>query len=170
MEDPSSHPDADRELNDLRARAYGPDADIHTDPAARKRLIELEAAHVSHPATVPRVDSVLPPAAGVRRPAAAANVVAVSTGPAPADAPQSSTHSTMTSHHDARSFLLDPTWIRHLALVTAASLAAATVFFSLTWLLGPHPDATQRPIPVETEFAPVDPLINHGANPDISNP
>ena len=60
MEDPSTHPDADRELNDLRARAYGPDSDIHTDPAARARLIELEAAHLSIPATAPHIDSGLP--------------------------------------------------------------------------------------------------------------
>ena len=61
MEDPSTHPDADRELNDLRARAYGPDSDIHTDPAARARLIELEAAHLSIPATTPHIDSGLTP-------------------------------------------------------------------------------------------------------------
>lgn len=32
------------ELRALRARAYGPDADIHLDPAAQRRLAELEAA------------------------------------------------------------------------------------------------------------------------------
>jgi hypothetical protein len=41
-----THPtDADRELDELRARAYGPDADIAVDPAALARLRELEAAH-----------------------------------------------------------------------------------------------------------------------------
>lgn len=41
----SSQPtDAGRELRDLRARAFGPDADIDADPAALVRLVELEDA------------------------------------------------------------------------------------------------------------------------------
>ncbi|MFE5409605.1 hypothetical protein [Microbacterium sp. NPDC056569] len=36
-----------RELDALRARAYGPEADIEADPVAMARLIELEAAHLS---------------------------------------------------------------------------------------------------------------------------
>ncbi|WP_194396900.1 hypothetical protein [Microbacterium atlanticum] len=36
--------DAGRELRDLRARAFGPDADIDADPAALARLVELEDA------------------------------------------------------------------------------------------------------------------------------
>ncbi|MFF2487322.1 hypothetical protein ACFVSU_13040 [Microbacterium sp. NPDC058062] len=44
----SSRPsDTARELAELRARAYGPDADIEADPAAMARLAELEAAHLS---------------------------------------------------------------------------------------------------------------------------
>ena len=168
MEDPSTHPDIDRELNDLRARAYGPDSDIHTDPAARARLIELEAAHLSIPATTPNIDSGLPRAADVGRPAAAAKVVAVPDRAAPSDEPQSKTHPTMTSHRDVRSLGHNATWMRRLALVGGAGIAAVTVFFALTWLLGPHPDATQHPIPVETEFSVADPLINEGVNPDIS--
>ena len=35
-------PGLDHELTQLRARAYGPDADIHTDPPALARLRELE--------------------------------------------------------------------------------------------------------------------------------
>ncbi|MGY4857737.1 hypothetical protein [Cryobacterium sp. AP23] len=37
--------EADRELEELRARAYGPHPDIGFDPAALARLRELEAAH-----------------------------------------------------------------------------------------------------------------------------
>ena len=44
---PSRLSDAERELNDLRARAYGPKPDIEADPAAIARLIELETAHVA---------------------------------------------------------------------------------------------------------------------------
>ncbi|WP_104162507.1 hypothetical protein [Cryobacterium sp. N22] len=43
-----THPSgADRELDELRARAYGPDPDIGGDPAALARLRELEAAHLA---------------------------------------------------------------------------------------------------------------------------
>ena len=40
-----SHPE--REPDELRARASGPDADIEADPAAMARLVELEAAHLA---------------------------------------------------------------------------------------------------------------------------
>jgi hypothetical protein len=43
--------DQERELRALRARAYGPDADIGSDPEALSRLRELEARE--HPVTVP---------------------------------------------------------------------------------------------------------------------
>ncbi|OAH50343.1 hypothetical protein [Microbacterium oleivorans] len=50
----------DEELSTLRARAYGPAADIHLDPAAQQRLAELEdaARPVPHEADVeePAVD------------------------------------------------------------------------------------------------------------------
>ena len=168
MEDPSTDPDADRELNDLRARAYGPDSDIHTDPAARARLIELEAEHLSIPATTPHIDSGLPRAADVGRPAAAAKVVATPDRAAPTDEPQSETHPPMTSQCDAGSRGQNATWMRRLALIAGAGIAAVTVFVALTWLLGPHPDATQHPIPAETEFPMEEPLSNQGVNPDIS--
>lgn len=43
MEAPSLTPERSKELADLRRRAYGPDADIDGDPAALRRLSELEA-------------------------------------------------------------------------------------------------------------------------------
>ena len=43
-----THPsDAGRELDELRARAYGPDHDIDGDPRALARLRELEAVHLA---------------------------------------------------------------------------------------------------------------------------
>lgn len=43
-----THPsDAGRELDELRARAYGPDHDSDGDPRALARLRELEAAHLA---------------------------------------------------------------------------------------------------------------------------
>ncbi|WP_341994969.1 hypothetical protein MRBLWH7_002517 [Microbacterium sp. LWH7-1.2] len=52
-EGPSRATDDERELSALRARAYGPEADISADPAAVARLIELEAAHLGAAASVP---------------------------------------------------------------------------------------------------------------------
>ncbi|MFS0866287.1 hypothetical protein AB3M83_03000 [Microbacterium sp. 179-B 1A2 NHS] len=43
------------ELRTLRERAYGRDADIDTDPEARRRLAELEAAHAAESAARPAV-------------------------------------------------------------------------------------------------------------------
>lgn len=48
------------ELHRLRARAYGPDADIHDDPAALERLQDLELRHRRPPLPPPPPD---PPAA-----------------------------------------------------------------------------------------------------------
>lgn len=57
--------DLRRELSTLRARAYGPDPDIHDDPAALTRLRELEelargAAPVSA-APEPEAEPTFPP-------------------------------------------------------------------------------------------------------------
>jgi hypothetical protein len=43
-----TNPETDRELEELRARAYGPHPDIDLDPVALARLRELEAAHRPH--------------------------------------------------------------------------------------------------------------------------
>lgn len=50
MEAPSQSPERSKELADLRRRAYGPDADIDRDPAAQRRLSELEALARTHAA------------------------------------------------------------------------------------------------------------------------
>ena len=46
MDGPATVSAEERELRELRARAYGPHADIQRDPAALARLTELEAARV----------------------------------------------------------------------------------------------------------------------------
>jgi hypothetical protein len=58
---------ADEELRALRARAYGPTADIENDPAALRRLQQLEAMRQSRDAvgedvaSVPQTEAVRPP-------------------------------------------------------------------------------------------------------------
>lgn len=62
--------DAREELRALRARAFGPGADIHDDPVARERLRELEAL-VQEQARE-RADAASPPAAEATHPAGSA--------------------------------------------------------------------------------------------------
>jgi len=59
---PPTGSDAEREFRELRIRAYGPDADIHGDPAALARLAELEVAHALVSRAAP---SEVPPASGI---------------------------------------------------------------------------------------------------------
>lgn len=53
--------DVREELRSLRARAYGPDADIATDPSAVQRLRELEELDRRPPAPPERADADRPP-------------------------------------------------------------------------------------------------------------
>lgn len=58
MAGPALSSDLERELRALRARAYGPDADIQDDPVALARLDELESARITvHAAPTPPVES-----------------------------------------------------------------------------------------------------------------
>lgn len=52
---------ADDELRELRARAYGPHADIASDPAAMRRLQELESSRVTAPVRRERARAVPEP-------------------------------------------------------------------------------------------------------------
>src|SRR4051812_12102505 len=47
MDETARTADQEAELRELRARAYGPDADILDDPPALARLAELESAHLA---------------------------------------------------------------------------------------------------------------------------
>jgi len=67
------------ELEQLRFRAYGPSADIHTDPAAQERLRELE--YSARP-----VDAVTPDEADAQPDAEASHTSAASHGSDPAQA------------------------------------------------------------------------------------
>lgn len=121
-----SRPSAvDRELADLRARAYGPDADIDGDPAALARLWELEAVHLAEVSVAPVAPGIAAPAGPSR---AAGPPVASATTPA-ADSSQSP-------------------WLRATAtrsllpLVLESIVVIAILAYATTWLLAPHPDAT----------------------------
>jgi len=76
------------ELRELRARAYGPSADIDHDPAALQRLHELEARHGA------------PPAASVGVPGSPAQVGPEPEAPAVASRPAESSRSEEASPSD----------------------------------------------------------------------
>ena len=145
METPSVPPDAERELAELRTRAYGPDADIQTDPAALARLRELEAAHRPRaPERDDELETAVPSAGGEP-------VVALSatnrddkdeTGPA-GDASPDTAESENPPPLGWRRAVATPAG---RTTVVAASLAAVlAVGYAVGWLVGPHPDATLRP-------------------------
>ncbi|TAP42861.1 hypothetical protein [Arthrobacter sp. S39] len=156
--DPSSpRSDAERELDELRRRAYGRQADIQSDPAALVRLAELEAARTAS-----------------LRAAAGTEVTA------PAAAPDSGSvaHSTWNTFieewpepatsiapvAEPSTGLMSSAWRRRIATqvrrysFTATALAVfVAVFvaavFTVAWIVRPHPDATLRPIADEADTA-----------------
>jgi hypothetical protein len=158
--------DADRELSDLRARAYGPDADIDSDPAARARLVELEAARLFTRVAVPAIESKVAPVADAARPAAPVGVVADHAAP-PAE-PLTGMLPMTSSEGDGRSLWhrATATRRRRRGFIAVAIVAVIVLIYAITWLLGPHPDATQHRIAVEIEFADV--LSTQGVSHDSS--
>ena len=125
------------ELRMLRARAYGPSADIHHDPAAQQRLNELEAAtRMSRPLevtpTAPVTESTHHPGpppplpADVRRPTRLAEPsVTVAGGAAAASHPRVAPRRWFLS----RGFAV--LWL--VSLVAVAAIAAG-VAFAATWM------------------------------------
>jgi hypothetical protein len=168
---PSRPSDAERELNDLRARAYGPEPDIDVDPAAIARLIELETAHVavtSRPDVTASVDSRAADPAPTSAPAR--DTVAAS----PA-APKAEPMIPMTSRGGGWSLWLraGPTPSREWFVL--GSIVVAALLGSAGWLLAPHPDwtlhtdATLQPTASDRESSLfIGSLIASDEDPDIS--
>ncbi|MET0811996.1 MAG: hypothetical protein ABWY03_03005 [Microbacterium sp.] len=115
------------ELRALRARAYGPSADIHRDPSAAERLRELEsrtATPVEDPAQVAEetMDAAPPPPTESEPPAATVESDAASSAPAdpqPVSAPR------------RIPLLVKVLWALSVA---AAAAAAAGITFALTFV------------------------------------
>ena len=139
---PSRPSDAERELNDLRARAYGPEPDIEADPAAIARLIELETAHVAAatPVNVPAsVDNRAADAAPTSAPAR--DSVAAS----PAAPKAEPTIPTTSREGSARSLWQRATLTLSREWFVLGSIVVAAILGSAAWLLAPHPDGTLHP-------------------------
>jgi len=129
-----THPsDADRELDELRARAYGPDPDIGGDPAALARLRELEAAHRAEVES--RADA--PTRAPTRESATAT------------DAPPSP----RVKKGSWRSLMqrATATWWSRLAWSVGALVVAGGIVAMVLIASAPRPDATLHPTEAEAE-------------------
>ncbi|WP_374976507.1 hypothetical protein ACEYYH_01340 [Microbacterium trichothecenolyticum] len=140
----SSRPsDIERELDALRARAYGPEADIDADPSAMARLVELEAAHR---------------AATAARAAAPVAVATAVTATAPGEEP------TAPSSRDggSRGVRGRRTWAV-VAVICLFAIVAATV-----WNLVLRPDATLRQIDADGGSDVIRVLSAQGRGPDAS--
>ncbi|MDZ8171485.1 hypothetical protein [Microbacterium xanthum] len=109
----------EEELRRLRARAYGPAADIHDDPAALQRLRELES-----PVPVPP-----PPAAPAGSDAADDPPASAAPDPAPLKTSGPDDHEDRVEVHPARRpWLVPAIWA---ASVAVAALVAATAALAI---------------------------------------
>ncbi|MBG6185429.1 hypothetical protein IWX65_003408 [Arthrobacter sp. CAN_A214] len=149
MDASSPPPDAGRELDELRRRAYGRHPDIQDDPAALARLTELEAARTASPRKgATEISEAAPAAEG----APAADFAWTMFG---ADRPDSAAGSTAAVSSEG-----SPRSLRHRITASRTRrgwfLAGALVgFLALAYtveaLVGPRPDATLYPIAGEAD-------------------
>ena len=140
--DASSPPsEAERELNELRRRAYGPHPDIQADPAALARLTELEAARRAGPPD--GADT------GIGEPAAAAE-----------GAPQSLWRRLTATRARRSSFVAG-------ALVVFFALAFALAYTMASLVGQPRPDVILHPV-AEADNAVFKTLRFLGSNADES--
>ncbi|WP_137844865.1 hypothetical protein [Microbacterium sp. 2FI] len=136
MDAPSSTPELSRELDDLRRRAYGPDADIHRDPDAAARLSELEAFVRTPQVEAPAVEEELP-----------ADADPPTDASAHADDPAAASESIRPPHFLARVGRRVPVW----ALIATAGVIGLILGVSLPALLAPRPDAVLASVAEQRE-------------------
>jgi hypothetical protein len=146
----------ENELRELRARAYGPNADIQSDPVALARLSELEAAHM--PKLIEDATDV------ARADGADDGTVADLTEPASEGSPAPS------SAEPQSPFLrLVSTWAGRISLLAGALVVILVTASTVSWFFAPHPDARldRDPIPADgVVFSMLDFL---GAEVDVSS-
>lgn len=155
MDASSPSSDAERELHELRRRAYGPHPDIQADRAASARLAELETARTGHPPEgdgtkthKPAAAADSAPVADVARTVSGADQWDTAAGIAPAvtssnDPSRSRWHSIW---HYATATRTRRSWFVAGALVVLFALA-----YAVEWIIGPHSDATLHPTEDEAD-------------------
>ena len=161
--------DVARELNDLRARAYGPEPDIGADPAAMSRLIELEAAHIAAATPVTATASADPRTAGATpRHAPASGDAAEDSPPSMAEPKTEPMVPTTSGEGPGRSTWHQATLLRsRLWFIAGSFVIVATLIYAAIWLLSPHPDATLHPTD-EEDNSGIPELTADVGDPDIS--
>ena len=143
--DASSPPsDAERELDELRKRAYGPHPDIQVDPAAMARLTELEAARTARPPD--GADAEIGELAAAADGAPAADSAGTASGADTSD-PVASGEDSLRSLWQR---LTSPR-ARRGALLAGVLAALIALAYAAAGLVGPHPDATVHRIPNEAD-------------------
>jgi hypothetical protein len=157
-----------RELDELRARAYGPDADIEDDPAALARLIELEAARVAP--LVEGHDTVTGAAAPAgTAPSTSFPIAGTAVGESLVTLEPSSATGRRTNEDSSRSLSLS---LRanearsRLPFVAALILVVGTLVYATARLVVPHPDATLQLDQTEPNSLVVGVLDNTGVSVD----
>jgi hypothetical protein len=164
--------DTERELNDLRARAYGPEPDIDADPAAMARLVELETAHVAVTSPFNVTASVENRAA---HPASTSAPARYTVAPSPSAPKREPLIPTTLRERSARSLWQRSTLTLSREWFVLGSIVVAAILGSAAWLLAPHaegtfhPDATLQPTESDTESSLfIGSLIAGDEDPDLS--
>jgi hypothetical protein len=163
MDVPALPPDAERELDDLRRRAYGPHPDIQSDPAALARLTELEAARAGRPSGVSNLTE---PADGARPGGSARD---------PSVADQDDPNGGIEPEEEYSDAATRTLWQRltgsrigrGLALAGALAVIIALAF-GLARLVVPQPDATLHQFADEADDAVLSVLDFLGSDADLS--
>jgi hypothetical protein len=162
---PSRRSDPERELYELRARAYGPKPDIEADPVAIARLIELEAARVAAMTPDATTESVGSRAADAS-PSAPPGRESVPARPTPPEAKPM----IPTSSRESFGWRL---WQRATAtrsrarFIVGSIVVVAILVSAATWLL-PRPDAMLRPTAGELDTRVMQAMNGERDAPDVS--
>ena len=146
MNRPPPLSDADRELNGLRARAYGRDHDIEADPAALARQVELEKARAADTAPHPRTElPILAAEAPSTTPAhpPPQEDPAQPADPAVEDAATASSRGGLWRSLWRRA---TSTRTRRTSFLAGAVVVVVIVGYAVRWLDATIPDATLRPL------------------------
>jgi hypothetical protein len=147
--------DADRELSELRAMAYGPDPDLGADPAALARLRELEAAHGADVERRPGFPTSEPATGTDAAPTVAlGNTASVADQKAP-ESPRSTGPARLTPPEQGRRRSLwrgaTATWWSRFAWVAGALVVVAAVVATVLLVSAPRPDATLHSTAAEAD-------------------
>lgn len=157
MDASSSRSDAQRELDELRRRAYGPHPDIESDPAALVRLAELEAAHTASLRTATGTEFTAPAAAPDSGPGAHPTwTTSIEEWPEPA--------TSVAPAAEAGTGLVSSAWRRRAAIQVRRYSFMATLMstvlavfvaavITVAWIVRPRPDATLHQIADEADSA-----------------